>query len=159
MKEVIYYSFKKNYLLLAFLLIGIFCIIGCIIYNPSFAFWWQKQVIMGILILALIIWCYKYLFKHKMAEWDDEYIKIDHTNPIKWTDFSLAEERIIKCCGKMRRIVVLLPKEDINYKYNWLQKHNGEFTPFSVPLYGIISQEDEEKILREIARKIRLKIL
>lgn len=53
----------------------------------------------------------------------------------------------------------MIPKEGIDYKYNFLQKHNGEFTPFSVPLYGILSKEDEEKIVEVIAEKTFLKRL
>ena len=62
-------------------------------------------------------------------------------------------------CGKERRVIVLLPKKGLDYKYSFLQKHNGEFTPFCLPLYGILTPEDEEKVFRIVAEKVGLKAL
>lgn len=94
-----------------------------------------------------------------MAIITEDSIKIDHTNPLVWKDIESAEERLVKCCGKERRVIVLLPKKDIQYKYNFLQKHNGDFTPFCLPLYGILAPEDEEKVFRIVASKVGLKAL
>ena len=66
---------------------------------------------------------------------------------------------MVRCCGKLRKVIVLIPHDNIDYKYNFLQRHNGEFTPFSIPLYGILSKEDEEKMVNLIARKVGLKTI
>ena len=114
---------------------------------------------LALLILSLLIWIYKYAAKQVMAVITDDTIKIDHTNPIAWNDIEIAEERIVNCCGKKRRVIILIPKKGIDYKYNSLQKHNGDFTPFCLPLYGLITPEDEEKIFRIVANKVGLKAL
>lgn len=94
-----------------------------------------------------------------MALVDDESITIDHCKPLYWKDVKDAEEKIVRCCFLKRRIIVLNIKEGVDYQYNFLQKHNGAFTPFSIPLYGIIGKEDEEEIVRIISAKIPLKRL
>ena len=94
-----------------------------------------------------------------MAVITDDTIKIDHSNPIAWKDIETGEERMVKCCGKERRVIVLLPKKGIDYKYSFLQKHNGDFTAFCLPLYGLLTPEDEEKVFRIVASKVGLKAL
>ena len=39
------------------------------------------------------------------------------------------------------------PKEGIDYKYNFLQKHNCDFTPFSIPLYDIMDTKDRDELV------------
>ena len=51
--------------------------------------------------------------------------------------------------------ILLKPKENIEYRYNWLQKHNCCFGPFAIPLYGILTPEDEEEIMKLVAGKIK----
>lgn len=159
MQEVIYYTFKKNYAWLVLNLLGLGLILGCVWSRPSFMVWWQVQVLFILFTISLFLWIYKYMVKHPMAVIDDETIKIDHTRPLRWKDIDFAEERIVNCCCMKKKVIVLQPKADLNYSYNYLQRHNGEFTPFSVPLYGILSAEDEEKIMNIIARKVGLKRL
>ncbi len=159
MKETVFYTFPKNYWWLGFNILGLLAIISCIIKCPAWLLWWQVQTLFIVFSLSLIIWCYKYASKRTMAVYDDDTIKIDHTNPIKWKDIAFAEERMVRCCGKLRKVIVLIPHDNIDYKYNFLQRHNGEFTPFSIPLYGILSKEDEEKMVNLIARKVGLKTI
>lgn len=49
--------------------------------------------------------------------------------------------------------MTLVPKDGISYRYNFLQKHNGDFTPFAIPLYGLLSPEDEKEIAEIVAEK------
>ena len=159
MNEIIYYHFKNNYTWLILNILALAALCSCLFCSLSYAFWWEFQILFGLLIFSLLLWIYKYALKQTMAIITDETIKIDHTNPIAWNDIEIAEERIVNCCGKKRRVIVLIPKKDIDYKYNFLQKHNGEFTPFCLPLYGILTPEDEEKIFRLVAHKVGLKAL
>jgi len=39
---------------------------------------------------------------------------------------------------------------------NFLQRHNGDFTPFSIPLYEIVSPEDAAELTEIIAEKVKL---
>lgn len=159
MNEIIYYHFKKNYTWLILNILALAALCSCLFCSLSYAFWWEFQILFCLLIFSLLLWIYKYALKQTMAIITDDTIKIDHTNPIAWNDIEIAEERIVNCCGKKRRVIVLIPKKDIDYKYNFLQKHNGEFTPFCLPLYGILTPEDEEKIFRLVAHKVGLKAL
>ncbi len=159
MQETIYYHFKKNYIWLMLNVMALVLIASCLLKNLSYACWWEFQVLTSLFIFTLLIWIYKYAIKQPMAVITDETIKIDHSNPIAWKDIELAEERMVKCCGKERRVIVLLPKKGLDYKYSFLQKHNGEFTPFCLPLYGILTPEDEEKVFRIVAEKVGLKAL
>ncbi len=159
MQETIYYHFKKNYIWLMLNVMALVLIASCLLKSLSYACWWEFQVLTGLFIFTLLIWIYKYAIKQPMAVITDETIKIDHSNPIAWKDIELAEERMVKCCGKERRVIVLLPKKGLDYKYSFLQKHNGEFTPFCLPLYGILTPEDEEKVFRIVAEKVGLKAL
>jgi len=158
MQKTFYYKFKKNYIWLILNVAALAGIIFCCIRHPSLTVWLETQTLVILLTVMLVLWIYKFVLRHPMAVIDDETIKIDHTNPLKWSDIASAEEKIVNCCGK-KRIISLIPKDNINYKYNFLQKHNGDFTPFSIPLYGIISPEDEEEITKIVARKVGLKRL
>lgn len=160
MKEkTFYYNFEPlnawfvfNSVALIILVYGMFncrCLLCC---YP------QMWIICGVLLFSWAVWFYKYVIKHKVAVITDKDITIDHCRPLKWADIAGAEERIVRCCGK-KKIIVLQPKKDIDYRYNFLQRHNGEFTPFSIPLYGILTPEDEQEITAIVAKKVKLKKL
>ena len=107
----------------------------------------------GTVLVSTILWGYKYLLRHRMALIDDKTITIDHCAPLKWKDIKYAEERIVRCCLLQYKIIALVPKDNIDYKYNFLQRHNGDFGAFSIPLYKVISREDADKITEIIADK------
>lgn len=123
---------------------------------PCMLWWWQMQVIWGTCLCSIGLWAWKYLLKHRLAVFDDEGITIDTCAPLKWNDIKNAEERIVRCCLKKLKIIVLNPKEGIDYKYNFLQRHNGEFTPFSIPLYDVVTKEDAKAMSKIIATKVKL---
>lgn len=80
------------------------------------------------------------------------------TIAVRWPGKTLknAEEKIVRCGFRRLRIIVLHPKKGINYRYNFLQRHNGDFTPFSIPLYEIVSPEDAAELTEIIAEKVKL---
>ena len=154
-KQIFYYHFKCFNLWLLFnCLLSALCAY-CLYKAPYLLYWGQTSVIIAAILFSWFAWIYKYVFKHPVAVITDEDIKIDHNAPLKWHDISHTEEKEIRCCGKKRKILSLHPKSNIDYKYNWLQKHNAGFGPFSIPLYGILKSEDEEKIRRIIQQKLR----
>ena len=136
-------------LLIMLIYIGVCC--------PRLYYWPQTQVLLGTFIFSCLMWYFKCIYKHQMAEITDEYIKIDHTEPLYWRDVAGAEIREVWCCLKKRKILVLLPKAGIDYQYNFLQRHNGAFTPFSVPLYGILTPQDEQEIIKQIEAHVAIK--
>ena len=158
-EKIIYYSFKRCNAWLIFNLIFSLLIGACFVCCPHICFYPQMYILVGVVIFSWIMWGYKYIYPQKMAVITDESIKIDHTAPLKWADFAAAEEREIYCCFQKRKIVVLLPKENLDYPYNWVQKHNPGFTAFSIPLYGLLSPEDEKEIITTIEKHIKIKLL
>lgn len=160
MNEVIYYKFKKGfwcYTWLIFDLVALGVLFKCFwCFAPHF---YTAQILAMLIIVGahLGLWLYKYAADNEMAIITDKSIKIDHNNPIAWKDIAYAEEKMVKCCGKERKILSLVPHDGIDYKYSWLQLHNAGFTAFSIPLYGIISKEDEEKIVKIIEKKVGIK--
>ena len=129
-----------------------YCTFRC----PVLLFWPQTQVLIATAVFSWLVWGYKYLLKHRLAVIDDVSIKIDHCRPLFWKDVQFAEEKTVRCGLKKYRILALHPKKDIHYHYNFLQKHNGNFTPFSIPLYHIVSKQDIDEITRLIAAKVKI---
>ena len=157
-EKVFYYKFNKLNSWLCFNIAYFIVILHCVICCPRLLLWPQTQVFVGAFVFSVFAWCYKYVIKHKCAVITAESIKIDHTQPLKWQDIESAEIRYVWCCFKKRKILVLTPKPDIDYKYNFLQKHNNPFTPFSIPLYGILSLADEQELTAIVITKVGVKI-
>lgn len=126
---------------------------------PCLLYWWQMQVLWGTTIFSWLAWGYKYLLKHRLALIDDKSITIDHCAPLLWKDVKHAEERIVRCGLRQYRIIVLIPKSKIDYPYNFLQRHNGNFTAFSLPLYNVVTPEEAAEIKQIVAQKVKLKTL
>lgn len=123
---------------------------------PCLLYWPQTQVLWGTCLFSIAVWAWKYLLKHRLAVFDGKEITIDTCKPLRWKDIDYAEEKIVRCCFKKRRIIILHPKEGLKYEYNFLQKHNGEFTPFSIPLYEVVTKEDAAEMAALIAKKVKL---
>lgn len=155
MKKTFYYNFKPLNLLLLFN-IGITLLVGsCFWCGWRILLYPKMWIIIGSVIFSWCVWYYKYIHPQTMAVITDESIKIDHTNPIKWKDIDHTEEKDIYCCFKKHRVLVLITKENIDYRYNWLQKHNP-FPEFSIPLYGLLTPENEKEITKIVSQKVKL---
>ena len=152
--KIYYYNFKTNYAWLIFNIIFTLLMVYGFLYCQM-EIYTQSYVLLGVLVFSWGVWWYKYVHKQVMVVVNDESIKIDHTQPLKWKDVAKAEERIVQCCGR-KKVIVLIAKEGIDYKYNFLQKHNADFTPFSIPLYGILTPEDEKELTELVAKKVKL---
>ena len=160
MKEVIYYKFKKGFWCYAWLildLVALGVLFKCFWCMAPHYYMAEILILMVVFGIHLGIWLYKFAADNEMAVITDKDIKIDNNNPIEWKNIAYAEEKTVKCCGKERKILSLVPHDGIDYKYNWLQLHNAGFTAFSIPLYGIISKEDEEKIVKIVDKKVGIK--
>lgn len=152
--QTFYYRFKRLNFWLALNISLIIIMSYGLICCPCLLYWKQAQVLLGITIFSNLAWMWLHLLKHKMAVVTDKYIKIDHNAPLYWKDISSAEEKTVRCGLRKCKIIALNPKDGIDYKYTFLQKHNC-FPPFSIPLYGIVDDKDIEKIISVIKTKVK----
>ena len=150
-----YYSFKKNYVWLILNLLMLILLISCGIKHPACWYWWQLQVLITLFIVTLLMWGYKYMFKHQVAEISEQGIKIDHNHLLKWNDIIAAEYREVDCCLKKLPVISLRVPKHMRYKYNPLQKHCEKigFGAFSLPLYDM-EKEDIHKLSHIIVEKV-----
>ena len=122
MKKSFYYQFKKVDSILFVLLLEL--IFVCFLGLACPALW-------VVFILTACVWGYKNFVKHAGVVITDQCIKVDYSNPIEWKDLQYAEIRTVRLCGKDKKILSLIPKEGIQYKYSFLQKNNADFGPFN----------------------------
>jgi len=155
MSKIYYYNFKRFNCWLIFNIILLVKAVYCVVKCPIIFAYPQTYVLLLCLFVSIAAWCYKYLLKHPVALVSDESIKIDYCKPLKWEDIESVEEKDVYCCLTKKKVLVLNPKKGIDYKYNFLQKHNCGFTAFSIPLYGIIKPEDLEELQKIIKSKVK----
>lgn len=156
MNKIFYYDFNKINAWLFFNLLLLGLLVLCSLKCPGLIYWWQMQVLWGTWVFSCAVWSWKYLHKQRLAIITDETITIDHCRPLAWKDIDYAEERIVRCGFHRLKIIVLIPKDGINYRYNFLQRHNGDFTAFSIPLYDIVNRKDAEEMTALIEKKVKL---
>ena len=118
-------------------------------------YWVQTQILIGVCVFSWLVWGWKYLLKHQAVVVDSEGIKIDYCQKLFWKDIARTEEKEVRCGLRRCKVLTLVPKEGIEYKYNFLQRHNGGFTPFAIPLYGLLSPEDEKEIVKIVTSKVK----
>lgn len=146
-KEVFYYKFGKLNFWLFFNLLLTGLAGCCLIRWPCCIYWSRMQFLLGVIAVSFVLWFLMYVKKHRLAVIDEEGIKIDHCALLKWQDIEKAEDSTARCLLRKRKILILHPKEGIDYRYNPLQKlcMRSDFTAFSFPLYAM-SREDENRI-------------
>lgn len=118
---------------------------------------WTSPWAWVILALTTLLWVYKHVVKQTAVVITDTEIKIDHCEPLPWKDIKDAEIKVVNLWGENLKILSLNPKEGIDYSYNYLQKHNGDFGPFPIPLYGILAPEDEKEVVNLVKKKVKVK--
>ena len=151
--QTFYYTFNPLNLWLIFNVVLLVVFAYALICCPDLFYWSQTKVLIATVAFSVLAWCWKYVLKHKMAIITDDYIKIDHSAPLYWRDIASADKQTVRCGLRKCEVIALNPKEGIDYKYNFLQRHNP-FPPFSIPLYGIVSNKDIEEITAIIKAKV-----
>lgn len=111
----------------------------------------------AIFIFTAFVWGYKNVLKQKAVVITDKDIRIDHSKPLSWKDIEDAQIKDVWLCGRKMKVLSLNPKKGIKYRYNWLQKHNADFGPFPIPLYGILTPKDEKEILQIVKKHVKVK--
>jgi len=160
-QKIFYYSFNKTNLLFAMTLLLTVMALSILRWCPYIYLLWQMQVFALLVVFFWGVWFLLYVVKHKMLIINDDSIKIDHCNPLKWKDIDHAEIQRVRYCICEKSVIALIPKKKIKYQYNFLQKQlmkrgNG-FPAFSIPLYEIVSPADAIEIYNIIAEKIKFK--
>lgn len=151
MNKTYYYNFNKFDASFWAMILAFIMAVGCLGCCKCCCFCLGVWILF---VLTVLLWCYKHI-KHKAVVITDESIKIDYCNPLAWKDIKSAEIKTVRMGRKDYKILSLEPKGNIEYRYNWLQKHNCCFGPFAIPLYGILTPEDEEEIMKLVAGKIK----
>lgn len=157
--KIFYYHFNPINFWLFFNILILFFILGNCCCWPALWYWPQTYIMLITILISWGLWIYKHCMKQILAIITDESIKIDHCQPLLWKDVTSAEERMVRCGVRKLKIIVLNTREGMDYHYNFLQKHNGDFTPFSIPLYNVIPTTDADIISAEIAQRVLLKKL
>lgn len=114
-------------------------------------------ILWTLFIIAAGLWAYKNLWRQKAVVITDNDIKIDHANPLLWQDIQNAKIQTVRLCGREMKILSLIPKQNIQYRYNYLQRYNGAFGAFPVPLYGILTPADEQEIIQIVKKHVSVK--
>lgn len=153
--KIYYYHFNRLNCWLLFNVLLVAKAVWCVFKCPVIFAYPQSYVLLACIFFSVAAWCYKYLLKHPVALLTDESITIDHCAPLKWQDIESTEEKDVYCGFKKMPVLILKPKKDIDYKYNFLQKHNSGFTPFSIPLYNIIKPEEQKELVQAIKEKVK----
>jgi len=143
-----YYHFNKFDKTFVAMILG-FVLLACTEFK-CFYMW-------GAFIILACIWMYKNLLKQTAVVITDKNIKIDHSNPLAWKDIKNGEIKIVNLCGKKMKVLCLNPKKGIKYTYSWLQKHNANFGPFPIPLYGLLTPKEEKEILKIVKKHVKIK--
>ncbi len=126
---------------------------------PCLLYWSQMQVLLSVTAFSWLAWGWKNFAKHRLAVFDGKSITIDNCQPLFWKDIKAAEERMVRCGLRKYRVIVLIPKDGIDYKYNFLQKHCGNFTAFSLPLYNVVTPDDAAEMIELVNKKVKIKRL
>ena len=153
--QTFYYHFNPlNFWLLLNLFVS-YVLICCAVKYSYCCRWAEYYILCSVMLISWGLWIYKHFLKHPLAVITEEYIKIDHCQPLYWKNIVSAEEKIVRCFLLKKKIITLIPKKGMDYKYNFLQRHNGPFTPFSLPLYPAIKKQDAIALKEILMKKIK----
>ncbi len=152
-KEVFYYHFRKLNFWLFFNFLLTALVVCCLARWPICIYWWKLQFLIGVIAVSFVLWFLMYVKKHRLAVFDNDGVALDHCVPLSWTDIVSARETKARCLFRKRPILVLQPKEGLEYPYNAMQKLSmkSDFTAFSFPLYAMSAQDKARlyEILKE----------
>jgi len=145
-QQIFYYHFPKNEactwaVIIAFILLALTC--------------FTSPLMWALFVGTLLVWGYKHVLPLPAVIITEKTIKIDHSVPLAWKDIKSAKVKKVHMAGKDYKILSLQPKQNLKYRYSWLQKHNPVFGPFPIPLYGVLTAQDEKEIMRLIKAKVK----
>ena len=147
-----YYSRRKLgiYLLLNLVLLALAGLFTWIIF-PDYSLVYGYALITCVisLLASLIV----FIFPMKLAVLNDESIKIDHNEPLLWSQIKTIEKEGVVCFGVDRSIIKLIPTKLSNYHKSLMQRitDSSRFGMFSIPLYAMDKKSAQEitKLIEE----------
>ena len=106
---------------------------------------------LGTCSLSILSALFVFLIRLPLAVIDADGIKIDHNQPLKWTQIKSVEPLTLKCFGLERPILRITPQKIDNYHMTLMQKiaGNSQFGSFSIPLYAM-NDDKAQKIAKLI---------
>ena len=106
---------------------------------------------LGTCSLSILSALFVFLIRLPLAVIDADGIKIDHNQPLKWTQIKSVESLTLKCFGLERPILRITPQKIDNYHMTLMQKiaGNSQFGSFSIPLYAM-NDDKAQKIAKLI---------
>lgn len=146
-----YYSRRKIglYLLLNFGLLALAALFTWSIFPDYTPIYLYALIACAISLFSTLI---VFIFPMPLAVLDDNQIKIDHNNPLRWSQIKRLEEQDVECLGVNRSILKIIPTSLPNYKKSLMQKitDSSRFGMFSIPLYAM-----DEKSAKRITKLIK----
>lgn len=136
--QVFYYSRRKMgfYLLFNLGLLALAILFTWAIFPYYQPIYYFALITCSLSILGSL---FVFLVRLPLAVIDEEGIKIDHDQPLKWSQVKEVEHVEIHYLGARRAILKITPKKLSNYRRNLMQviTMHSEFGAFSVPLYAM----------------------
>ena len=118
--------------------------------NNCYEHMWFMSVIAVLCLISFSASLYVVIFPQRLAQIDDDGIKIDHNAKLKWEDIDKVEYKKVK--GFLHREIIFLQvKEGVKYRRSLMQyfsKHSP-YGEFSIPLYAM-TKEDRMSIIEEL---------
>lgn len=161
LNETFYYDRKKliglaifNVFLVLFIYKMTLCLIAKAILTSlvglSFLY-----IVLALALLALLGSTFVAIYPLRLALITDKEIIIDHNEPLKWSDITVAKEFKASYLYPQHAIA-LHTKDGLKHNLTFMQKvcKNNVFTPFSIPLYAM-TPKDASKITKIIKQKVK----
>ena len=144
-QQIFYYSRRKLgiYLLFNLGLLALAILFTWSIfpdYQPIYYF------ALGTCSLSILSSLFVFLVRLPLAVVTDSSIKIDHNQPLKWTQIKSVEKINLKLFSFDRPLLRITPQHLDHYHMTFMQRlaGNTKFGSFSIPLYAMSSKKAEQ---------------
>ncbi len=149
LEKIFYYSRRK---------LGIYLLFNLGLLALAILFTWSifpdyppvYYFALGTCILSILSSMFVFMFRMPLAIITDSDIKIDHNQPLRWTQIKSVEKVNLKCCGFDRPLLRITPQRIEHYHMTIMQRiaGNTKFGYFSIPLYAM--NDDKAKKITKL---------
>ena len=159
MTKKFYYNRAKlrNWLFISFLMFIV--VLQCSADSFILEVWFNEVKFLTLCFFIGML--YVYLRPQTLAQIDNEGIKIDRNEKLKWSDVAKVEVIHPKNYGG-RHFIRFKLKKSAHYKLRWMQKMSAQtkYGAFSIPLYAMTSKDAvqiEKEIMKHMSVSSKLK--
>ena len=153
-KQIFYYSRRKlgYYLLYNLGLLALALLFTWSIFPKYEPVYYFALITCCISILSALL---AFLIRFAVITITDEGIKIDHNQPLKWSQIKKVEKTSTDDCFFAKEFLKITPQKIADYKMSFTQKisKHTHFGAFSIPLYAM-DEKDAQKIEKLIKEHI-----